>query len=462
MLSEEFVSSLCGGPLSSNTSIAKDVGIYVHTLSPAYSVKSAFKKNSAAPNCVAVNGSHIFAAQHEKAALHVYSRIRGNQEAYVPFPERIRCVALAGDVLILGTAEGRIMLWEFCTGRLVSTPACHVQPVTCLAVTPHSVLSGSDDSNVHVWSLAQLLELDIVAEQAPERTLSNHRAAITALAASSGADGGSGATDSTLCVSASKDKTCVVWNYRTGLPLRTLLFPASPLCLSLDPCTRALTLAADDGSVYLVELFGEPALLGPHAAEAASTVVQVTSPFGMAPPEAGPASCLATSYDGTVLLSGHAKGKILQWSLADNSPPTELADLNAAVSNLVFVPPLPSSNFGQSTTKSPTIVKPAANADKTYAFTAHFNVDLGDSTEPSRFDKLMNTPGFSEDVLKQAILAFQQPSATATPAVAANGSSDDRNEVEELRRQNEELLQIVNEQKALYKQVLQRQAGAQS
>ncbi|KAH9436614.1 hypothetical protein MCOR02_000287 [Pyricularia oryzae] len=373
MLSEEFVSSLCGGPLSSNTSIAKDVGIYVHTLSPAYSVKSAFKKNSAAPNCVAVNESHIFAAQHEKAALHVYSRIRGNQEAYVPFPERIRCVALAGDVLILGTAEGRIMLWEFCTGRLVSTPACHVQP---------------------------LLELDIVAEQAPERTLSNHRAAITALAASSGADGGSGATDSTLCVSASKDKTCVVWNYRTGLPLRTLLFPASPLCLSLDPCTRALTLAADDGSVYLVELFGEPALLGPHAAEAASTVVQVTSPFGMAPPEAGPASCLATSYDGTVLLSGHAKGKILQWSLADNSPPTELADLNAAVSNLVFVPPLPSSN--------------------------------------------------------------SQPSATATPAVAANGSSDDGNEVEELRRQNEELLQIVNEQKALYKQVLQRQAGAQS
>lgn len=112
MLSEEFVSSLCGGPLSSNTSIAKDVGIYVHTLSPAYSVKSAFKKNSAAPNCVAVNESHIFAAQHEKAALHVYSRIRGNQEAYVPFPEKIRCVALAGDVLILGTAEGRIMLWE--------------------------------------------------------------------------------------------------------------------------------------------------------------------------------------------------------------------------------------------------------------------------------------------------------------------------------------------------------------
>lgn len=114
MLSEEFVSAICGPPLTSNTSIAKDVGAYVHTLSPVYSVKGTFKKNSAPPNCLAVNDNHVFAAQDGKAALHVYSRLRGNQEAYVPLPERIRCLALAGDVLVLGTAEGRIMLWEVC------------------------------------------------------------------------------------------------------------------------------------------------------------------------------------------------------------------------------------------------------------------------------------------------------------------------------------------------------------
>lgn len=63
-------------------------------------------------NCVAVNDTHIFAAQHEKAYVHVYSRQRGNQEAFVAFPERIRCLTLAGDVLVCGTAEGRLMLWE--------------------------------------------------------------------------------------------------------------------------------------------------------------------------------------------------------------------------------------------------------------------------------------------------------------------------------------------------------------
>lgn len=112
MLSEEFFSAICGPPLSSNTAISKDVGIYCHTLSPAFAVKSTFKKSSAPVNCLAVSESHVFAAQHEKAYVHVYSRLRGNQEAFVAFPERIRCLALAGDVLVIGTVEGRLMLWE--------------------------------------------------------------------------------------------------------------------------------------------------------------------------------------------------------------------------------------------------------------------------------------------------------------------------------------------------------------
>lgn len=112
MLSEEFVSSICGPPLTSNTAVAKDIGIYCHTLSPSYSVNSTFKKSATPVNCLAVSDTHVFAAQHEKAYVHVYSRLRGNQEAFIPFPERIRCLTLAGDVLALGTAEGRLMLWE--------------------------------------------------------------------------------------------------------------------------------------------------------------------------------------------------------------------------------------------------------------------------------------------------------------------------------------------------------------
>lgn len=112
MLSEDIFSTLCGPPLAANTAVSKDVGIYGHSLAPSWATKSTFKKSSAPPHCVAISETHIFAAQDQKATVHVYSRLRGNQETLVAFPERIRSLALANNVLILGTSEGRLILWE--------------------------------------------------------------------------------------------------------------------------------------------------------------------------------------------------------------------------------------------------------------------------------------------------------------------------------------------------------------
>ncbi|KAK0733824.1 WD40-repeat-containing domain protein [Lasiosphaeria miniovina] len=435
MLSEGFVSAIYGAPLSSNTAMAKDVGIYCHVLRPTHSIKSTFKKSSVPVNCLAVSETHVFAAQHEKAYVHVYSRTRGNQEAFVAFPERIRCLTLAGDVLVMGTAEGRLLLWETCTGRLVSTPPRHVQAVSCVVATPYHVLTGSDDSSIHVWSLPQLLELDPAAEHEPERSLSNHRAAITALAANP-----SVSLDTNFCVSASKDKSCIIWNYQTGDVLRTLIFPSFPLCFSLDPCSRAICVGCEDGSLYLAEIFAEKPLLGPQS-EDASTVVQITSAFGATQPDVGPASCMSLNYDGTMLITGHPKGHILKWDVADNKTPVELTNVNAAVTNIVMVSPLPAGK----TTKTFTVTKPS-QAERTYTFTAQFNSYLPSQT---RFDTLLNSPGFPQDALQSAMAAFQQPA----PAAAGE---------EELRKQNEELWEIIKEQKELQKQTLQRYVEAKA
>ena len=64
-----------------------------------------------------MSSSHIYAAQADKAVVHVYSRARNNLEAVVPFPERIHSIALSNAsegiaVLILGTEGGRLILWE--------------------------------------------------------------------------------------------------------------------------------------------------------------------------------------------------------------------------------------------------------------------------------------------------------------------------------------------------------------
>ena len=99
------------------SSTLKDVGICIHEFQPSQSLRTGLKKSSTEPNSLVVSPSHIFAAQAGKAVVHVYSRERSNQEAIIPFPERVRSVALAGNddgagVLILGTEGGSLILWE--------------------------------------------------------------------------------------------------------------------------------------------------------------------------------------------------------------------------------------------------------------------------------------------------------------------------------------------------------------
>lgn len=258
-----------------------------------------------------------------------------------------------------------------------------------MAVTSSHILTASEDSNINVWSIARLLEFGADPGLEPDVTLSNHRAAITSLVVSPGEN-----PDTNLCVSTSKDKTCILWNYQTGQVLRTLLFPSIPLCAILDPAARALFVSTEDGSIFLVELFGDKPLIGARSTELSSLVVQIDSPLGVADSDAGPAACLALNYDGTTLVSGHSKGKVLRWSLADKSHPTELANLNAAVTNLAFIPLLGTSEKHQVVN----VVKPNTT-QRQYTITKQLG---GNETSTSRFDSMMNGRGFPDSVLQAA------------------------------------------------------------
>jgi pre-rRNA-processing protein IPI3 len=125
MLTEHFVAAISAST-KPNTGVTKDAGIFIHEHQPLTAQRHVFKKSATAPNGIAVSSSHVFAAQSEKAIVHVYSREKGNQEAIVPFPERIHSIALAAQdtVLLLGTESGRILAWEvshdpdmICTSR---------------------------------------------------------------------------------------------------------------------------------------------------------------------------------------------------------------------------------------------------------------------------------------------------------------------------------------------------------
>lgn len=116
MLSEHYIAAISTPLKALNTSITKDAGIFVHELQPLPGPRSIFKKSAVPPQCLAVSEWHIFAAQEGKAVVHVYDREKGNQEALIPFKERITCLSLAckDTLLVCGTENGRILLWEVC------------------------------------------------------------------------------------------------------------------------------------------------------------------------------------------------------------------------------------------------------------------------------------------------------------------------------------------------------------
>ncbi|KAK3067162.1 hypothetical protein LTS18_001275, partial [Coniosporium uncinatum] len=342
MLTESFVASI-SRISKTNTQVPKDAGIFVQELQPLQAQRHVFKKSQTAPNCLAVSETHVFAAQAGKAVVHVYNREKGNHEATVPFQERIGCLALAcrGTVLVMGTEGGSIILWEISTGRQITVPQAHLQPVTHLTISPSftHLLSGSADSNIHVWSLPSLLSFSSTREaKTPLQTLSHHRGPITALTL-----GHSSSTSANIAVSASTDSTALIWDYRTGALRRIYLLPSTPLALAFDVLDRALFATYGDGSVQCIDFYdrdSQPSTINPlyDTDPAASSTPHQPPPSSKWPTHSqtnGPALSIALSYDSSLLLTGHESGRIVAWDVGRGAFRDVVATLPGPVTNLV-------------------------------------------------------------------------------------------------------------------------------
>lgn len=464
MLQEPFIAGVSAPPklTSSQSQQLKDAGILVHSYQPTPKLSQVFKKSVAERNCLAYNDSHFFAVQAEKAAVHVYSREKGNQEATVPLPSRIRSCLLTSDgtLLVLGAETGGLYLWETCTGRLLSTAQAHLSSVTALAadITQNFVLSGSDDSNIHVWSLAELVlfpspsSTTPLSTKTPRNTLSGHRSGINALSTGHS----SAAVD--IAVSVSKDNTAIVWNYRDGQMLRTILFPSTPLCLAMDPADRGFFTGLESGAIQLVDFFS-PAITSNQS----SIYVPSSTPFQPPPRDlmtqptsdpsnsssAGACLSITLSYDTTTLLTGHASGKVAAWDVGSKQGPyrgTVVEFPSAPVTNLCFlaIEGWPRSGTRQGLRQN-TVNKPRAHeafsgprgGQLTAAYTinvqfpAHLKEDSPKSPKTPQteqaFVRNLTNPLFDDDLLDQSISDLQNSDSQQSHAKtngALDGSSD--------------------------------------
>lgn len=436
MLTEHFIASVGTPTRPPGTNISKDAAIFLLEFQPLSQQRSVFKKSATAQNCLAVSESHIFAAQADKGVVHVYNREKGNQEATVPFVEKLASIVLAcnDSVLIIGTVEGRILLWETFSGRRITTSQAHLQAVTALKVdaTSNFLLSASKDSTVHVWSIPALLSFSGAADVSPLTTFSLHRAEITALVL------GHSASHCNFAISTSKDRTCLVWDYRTNNLLRTYLLPGVPLSLALDPADRAVYVGYEDGSIQQLELYASPSgsLDAIHNGKSSTDPIQpsASSMWKLQDSSHGATLSLDVSFDGGIVISGHQSGSILTWDAPRRlfaSSQTQ-HPLPGPVNCVSFLPVtgFSSDPRKQKKTKVHEIVKPkfaafenAPSGSVPGNYTVHVQFPADITNEPSSgFMAALTAPSFPAALLDEGRTELAAWGKTAPSQ--SNGSAD--------------------------------------
>ncbi|EXJ59198.1 hypothetical protein A1O7_06630 [Cladophialophora yegresii CBS 114405] len=466
MLTESFVAAtLAANRVPAHTTAAlKDVGIFLHEFQPQSTLRHGFKKSSSQGGCVATSDSHVFAAQADKAVVNVYNRERGTQEATVPFPDRIHSVAYAksADILVLGTEGGKLILWELATGRVTNSSASHLQAVSRLCITPKNeyILSGSADSSIHLWSLARLVSFEPLSDSygseepsnAPAKTFSGHRAAITALAC------GHSLISTNFAVSASDDGTCYIWHISSCQALRTLLLPSLPVSITLDPADRAIYFGCNDGRIQAWNIFMHAAKSNvPLAGSSQLPPIQLLEKDSWSAPSAdlGSANCLTISYDGTSLLSGHANGAIIRWDVAKHRILNEIANLGQPVTNISMLNPEGFPNQRGPKYVIPQVIKPnlefastrnngTCGVPATYSHHVMITNSMPES-EHDEFELALTGPGISQTMLDAAVPSLTMGSAPqALPSTDITALAKTERLEEEITKLKEQLAAIHN------------------
>ena len=332
----------------------------------------------------------------------------------------------------------------------MSTPQNHLQATTCLAVdlTSNFLLSGSPDSTINVWSITGLLSFSASSTNdngegpflGPLRSLSNHRAAITGIVF------GHSSSRNNIAVSASKDKTCIVWDYNNGDALHTFLLPDSPLCLALDPADRAAYAGYEDGTVQFMDFYNAGGhnhpLIDPDAQSAPTQPAGSTRWSAQDHPGAA-LLCLQVSYDGTSLISGHQDGKICSWDIGRGGFGKPLAGFSAPVTNLHILKPSGFPTVPKRALKIHNVTKPhyenftngyrrsSTTIPPNYTFTAQFTstLPLPGSDGPSSFHEALYHPSFPTFLLEEKLSEFCASRHGKT-------SGEDSSDIAELRAQN--------------------------
>ncbi len=147
----------------------------------------------------------------------------------------VRAVAFSPDnrLLVSGSGDGTVRLWDISTGAARGTLEGHTRPVLAVQFSPdgHLLASGSPDETVRLWGARTGAACGV---------LEGHPGRIQSLAFS---------PDALLLASASADMTINLWSTESGASRGTLRGHAGTvLCVTILPDGQTLASASMDGT----------------------------------------------------------------------------------------------------------------------------------------------------------------------------------------------------------------------
>lgn len=187
-------------------SLFKNSSNNVNNITLAKTLKS--HSQSIWATAISANGQ-VLVSGSQDCTIKVWNAATGKlQRTLTGHKDTVRSLAISADgrTLASGSGDTTIKLWELPTGKLIGTFSGHSSPVWSVAIAPDgkTLLSASEDGSVNIWNLAT----------GATKTIENaHSSRIFSIALS---------PDQKTFATGSKDKTIKLWQLATGKLIRTI------------------------------------------------------------------------------------------------------------------------------------------------------------------------------------------------------------------------------------------------
>uniref|UniRef100_A0A0E0LJK7 Uncharacterized protein n=1 Tax=Oryza punctata TaxID=4537 RepID=A0A0E0LJK7_ORYPU len=337
-----------------------------------------------------VAGRFLAAAQApagNSAPIHYYHWDKP-QVAVKSFPvEPIRALIAdpEGSYLIGGGISGDIFFWEVASGELLVQWHAHYRAVRCLALYDFLLISGSEDGSIKVWDLLTILDEQsrLEAKTLHIYSFSQHALPVTDVACFHGA----------IAVSSSEDRTCKIWSLSEGRMLRSISFPAITDSVALDPRSHIFYAGGRDGKIYVTSM----------GVDVTSPTSDDSSIIGALDDHSKAVTSLALSTDGHVLISGSEDGNVRVWDTRTQQVIRKFKHSQGPVTNVLLVtpkrvnlPPLQSlrkvcSANGGSESRAVIVPQPENDVQISGNFSSNFLERCLDAIQPGSSSRLFES-----------------------------------------------------------------------